>query len=79
MSPAAPPARRLVHDALFYDSADTLVDTSVRFVRQGVERGEVVLVVLTGGLRERRARALIQSVHDRGRTPIIGLVEPTET
>ncbi len=40
--------------------------------------GEPVLVVLTGGLRERRARALISAAHDRGRIPVVGLVEETE-
>jgi DNA-binding NtrC family response regulator len=39
---------------------------------------EPILVVITGGLRERRARALIQAARERGRTPIIGLTEPTE-
>ena len=38
--------------------------------------GEPVLLVITGGLRERRARALIQQA--RGRAPVIGLTEPTE-
>jgi DNA-binding NtrC family response regulator len=40
--------------------------------------GEPVLVVLTGGLRERRARALVSAAHDRGRIPVVGLVEETE-
>ena len=40
--------------------------------------GEVVLLVLTGGLREPRARALISAVGERGRVPIIGLLEQTE-
>ncbi|HZG44046.1 MAG TPA: sigma-54 dependent transcriptional regulator, partial [Longimicrobium sp.] len=39
---------------------------------------EPILVVITGGLRERRARALVQAARERGRTPIIGLTEPTE-
>jgi DNA-binding NtrC family response regulator len=39
---------------------------------------EPILVVITGGLRERRARALIHAARERGRTPIIGLTEPTE-
>ncbi|HEX8395634.1 MAG TPA: sigma-54 dependent transcriptional regulator [Longimicrobium sp.] len=39
---------------------------------------EPVLVVITGGLRERRARALIASARERGRLPVIGLTEPTE-
>jgi DNA-binding NtrC family response regulator len=38
--------------------------------------GEPVLLVITGGLRERRARSLIQQAH--GRVPVIGLTEPTE-
>jgi DNA-binding NtrC family response regulator len=40
--------------------------------------GEPVLVVLTGGLRERRSQALIAAAHRRGRLPIIGLLEATE-
>jgi DNA-binding NtrC family response regulator len=40
--------------------------------------GEPVLLVITGGLRERRARSLIRQAHDRGRVPVIGLTEPTE-
>ncbi len=40
--------------------------------------GEPVLLVITGGLRERRARSLIRQAHDRGRLPVIGLTEPTE-
>ena len=39
---------------------------------------EPVLAVLTGGLRERRARAIVQAARQRGRVPVIGLVEPTE-
>ncbi len=38
--------------------------------------GEPVLLVITGGLRERRARSLIQQA--LGRAPVIGLTEPTE-
>jgi DNA-binding NtrC family response regulator len=37
---------------------------------------EPLLVVITGGLRERRARALIVSARER--LPVIGLTEPTE-
>lgn len=44
MSPAAPPATGLLHDAFFYDTEDALLATAVPFVREGVERGEVVLV-----------------------------------
>jgi DNA-binding NtrC family response regulator len=40
--------------------------------------GEPVLLVLTGGLRERRARALVAQARERGRVPVIGLVEDTE-
>ncbi|HET7232783.1 MAG TPA: sigma 54-interacting transcriptional regulator, partial [Longimicrobium sp.] len=40
--------------------------------------GEPLLLVITGGLRERRARQLISQAHERGRVPIIGLTEPTE-
>ncbi|HEX2093464.1 MAG TPA: sigma-54 dependent transcriptional regulator [Longimicrobiaceae bacterium] len=40
--------------------------------------GEPTLLVITGGLRERRARALIASAHERGRIPIVGLTEETE-
>ncbi|CAN5718221.1 hypothetical protein BH23GEM7_BH23GEM7_15580 [soil metagenome] len=40
--------------------------------------GEPVLAVLTGGLRERRARTLIAAARERGRLPVIGLIEPTE-
>jgi DNA-binding NtrC family response regulator len=39
---------------------------------------EPLLVVLTGGLRERRARALIAAARERTRLPVIGLTEPTE-
>ena len=39
---------------------------------------EPLLVVITGGLRERRARALIASARERTRLPVIGLTEPTE-
>jgi DNA-binding NtrC family response regulator len=39
---------------------------------------EPLLVVITGGLRERRARALIHAARERGRLPVIGLTEPTE-
>jgi DNA-binding NtrC family response regulator len=39
---------------------------------------EPLLVVITGGLRERRARALIAAARERGRLPVIGLTEPTE-
>ena len=40
--------------------------------------GEPVLLVITGALRERRARALVAAARERGRIPIIGLTEPTE-
>jgi len=39
---------------------------------------EPLLVVITGGLRERRARGLIASARERMRLPVIGLTEPTE-
>jgi DNA-binding NtrC family response regulator len=39
---------------------------------------EPLLVVITGGLRERRARALVAAARERGRLPVIGLTEPTE-
>jgi len=40
--------------------------------------GEPVLLVVTGGLRERRARSLVAQAHDRGRIPVVGLMEQTE-
>ncbi|HEV2147961.1 MAG TPA: sigma-54 dependent transcriptional regulator [Longimicrobiaceae bacterium] len=40
--------------------------------------GEPVLLVVTGGLRERRARSLVAQARERGRIPVIGLVEDTE-
>jgi DNA-binding NtrC family response regulator len=40
--------------------------------------GEPVLVVLTGGLRERRAASLIAAARSVGRIPVLGLLEPTE-
>ncbi|HEX9939580.1 MAG TPA: sigma-54 dependent transcriptional regulator [Longimicrobium sp.] len=40
--------------------------------------GEPLLLVITGGLRERRAAGLIAQARERGRVPIIGLTEPTE-
>ena len=40
--------------------------------------GEPILLVVTGGLRERRARQLIGQARERGRLPIIGLTEATE-
>ncbi|HEX2188867.1 MAG TPA: sigma 54-interacting transcriptional regulator, partial [Longimicrobiaceae bacterium] len=40
--------------------------------------GEPVLLVLTGGLRERRARALVAAARERGRVPVVGLTEETE-
>jgi DNA-binding NtrC family response regulator len=40
--------------------------------------GEPVLLVLTGGLRERRAQALIGEAVGRGHVPVLGLLEPTE-
>jgi DNA-binding NtrC family response regulator len=39
---------------------------------------EPLLVVITGALRERRARALVAAARERGRIPVIGLTEPTE-
>ena len=40
--------------------------------------GEPVLVVITGHLRERRARGIVAAARERGRLPMIGLTEPTE-
>jgi DNA-binding NtrC family response regulator len=40
--------------------------------------GDPVLLLLTGGLRERRAAALMNSARLRHRLPVIGLLEPTE-
>jgi DNA-binding NtrC family response regulator len=40
--------------------------------------GEPILLVVTGGLRERRARAMVAQARERGRIPVIGLTEPTE-
>jgi DNA-binding NtrC family response regulator len=40
--------------------------------------GEPILLVITGGLRERRARQLVAQARERGRVPVIGLTEPTE-
>ncbi|HET7275686.1 MAG TPA: sigma-54 dependent transcriptional regulator [Longimicrobiaceae bacterium] len=40
--------------------------------------GEAILLVLSGGLRERRARDLIAVARERGRLPVLGLLEPTE-
>jgi DNA-binding NtrC family response regulator len=40
--------------------------------------GEPVLLIVTGGLRERRAASLIRQARERGRVPVIGLTEPTE-
>jgi len=40
--------------------------------------GEPVLLVITGGLRERRAAALIAEARTFGRLPILGLLEPAE-
>jgi DNA-binding NtrC family response regulator len=37
-----------------------------------------LLVVITGALRERRARALVAAARERGRLPVIGLTEATE-
>ncbi|HEX7241205.1 MAG TPA: sigma-54 dependent transcriptional regulator [Longimicrobiaceae bacterium] len=44
----------------------------------GDASGEPVLLVLTGGLRERRARSLVAAARERGRIPIVGLTEETE-
>jgi DNA-binding NtrC family response regulator len=41
-------------------------------------QGEVILLVLTGGLRERRARSLVQAARQRGRIPVVGLAEPAQ-
>lgn len=41
--------------------------------------GETVLLVLTGGLREPRATSLVREARAHGRTPVLGLLEPTET
>jgi DNA-binding NtrC family response regulator len=41
--------------------------------------GEPILVVLTGGLRERRAGLLVDQAMRRGRLPILGLAEPGES
>jgi DNA-binding NtrC family response regulator len=40
--------------------------------------GEPILAVLTGGLREARARALVKAARERGRMPLIGLTERTD-
>ncbi|HEX2203562.1 MAG TPA: sigma-54 dependent transcriptional regulator [Longimicrobium sp.] len=40
--------------------------------------GEPILLVVTGGLRERRARSLVAAARERGRVPVIGLTEATE-
>jgi DNA-binding NtrC family response regulator len=40
--------------------------------------GEPLLLVITGGLRERRARTLIAQARERGRLPAVGLTEATE-
>jgi DNA-binding NtrC family response regulator len=37
-----------------------------------------LLVVVTGALRERRARGLVRAARERGGVPVIGLTEPTE-
>jgi DNA-binding NtrC family response regulator len=42
-------------------------------------RGEPVLLVLTGGLRERRAASLVGAAQEMGRIPVLGLLEPTES
>ncbi len=39
---------------------------------------EPLLVVVTGGLRERRARQMVAVARERGRVPVIGLTEPEE-
>lgn len=44
MRQAADQAEGFVHEALFYDSDDTFLSHVIPFVREGVERGEVVLV-----------------------------------
>jgi DNA-binding NtrC family response regulator len=41
-------------------------------------RGEPALLVLTGAVRDRRARALIAEARKRGRLPVIALLEPDE-
>ncbi|CAN5665890.1 sigma-54 dependent transcriptional regulator [soil metagenome] len=40
--------------------------------------GNVVLLVLSGGLRERRAQVLIQAARQRTSIPVLGLLEPDE-
>jgi DNA-binding NtrC family response regulator len=40
--------------------------------------GEPLLVVVTGHLRERRARAIVSAARERGRLPVIGLTEAEE-
>jgi DNA-binding NtrC family response regulator len=40
--------------------------------------GEPVLLVITGALRERRARTLLAQARERGRLPAVGLIEATE-
>ncbi len=41
--------------------------------------GDPILLVLSGGLRERRARTLIESAQNRPRLPVLGLLESTES
>jgi DNA-binding NtrC family response regulator len=41
-------------------------------------RGNPVLLVLTGGLREPRARRLLAEAERRGKLPTLGLLEPTD-
>jgi DNA-binding NtrC family response regulator len=56
---------------------------SVELLTAGEEladaRGEPVLLVVTGHLREPRARALVAQAHARGGLPVLGLVEPGES
>ena len=40
--------------------------------------GEPILVVITGGVRERRGAELIREARQRGRLPVVGLLEPTD-
>lgn len=41
---AAETSRRLQHDGIFYDDGDQFLAAALPFVREGVERGEVVMV-----------------------------------
>ncbi|MEX2570123.1 MAG: sigma-54 dependent transcriptional regulator [Gemmatimonadota bacterium] len=41
--------------------------------------GEPTLLILTGGLRDNRAKRLVAEASERGRLPVIGLLEPSES